>query len=86
MRKPRFKRDAFAALRKRILRETEIALMIGLRFPEKMPRIPTIEVGKGTFHSTFAEEYWKETLDLDEADIERLQHVTPVEWLPDYQQ
>ena len=81
MRKPRFKKDAFAALRRRLIRETEIALAIGFRFPEKMPRIPTIEVGKGSFHPTFSEDFWKNALDIDEDDIAALERKIPVEWL-----
>ena len=47
MRVRRFKGKAAAldAMQKRMIAETELALLIGLRFPDRMPRIPTMEVG-----------------------------------------
>jgi len=48
-----------------MIRETELALLIGLRFPKRMPRIPTMEVGKGTFDPGFAERFWEQALELD---------------------
>ncbi len=64
----RFRWDVYARLRKRIIHETELALAIGLRFPERMPRIPTIEVGMGKFNPEFAARYWEEVLGVDEAE------------------
>ncbi len=57
----------FATLRKRMIAETELALLIGLRFPERMPRIPTVEAGKETFPAEFAARFWAEALGIDMA-------------------
>ena len=65
MRLCRFKVDKFGALRKRMIAETELALLVGLRFPERVPRIPTMEVGKGTFHPEFAARFWSQTLGIE---------------------
>lgn len=54
--------DKFAALRRRMISETEIGLLIGMRFPEKSPRIPTIEVGTGSFDPDYARAYWERRL------------------------
>jgi hypothetical protein len=54
-------------MRRRLIRETEAALLYGLTFPNRAPRIPTVRVGCGTFQPAFAEQWWRETLDLDEA-------------------
>lgn len=51
-------------MRKRLIRETEIALVVGLTHPERYKRIPVIEVGKGCFDRRFAARYWQETLGL----------------------
>jgi hypothetical protein len=55
--------DQYGALRKRMIHETEVALIFGLRFPDRVPRIPTIEVGTGEFHPEFAKQYWDRLLD-----------------------
>ena len=62
------KRASYQAIRRRMIGETELALMIGLRFPDRVRRIPTMEVGTGRFHPRFARQFWSETLgvDLDE--------------------
>lgn len=60
--------DTFAAMRRRIIRETETALTIGLLSPSSTPRIPIIEVGAGVFDPVFAARYWNAVLELDEAD------------------
>ncbi|MBI4718229.1 MAG: hypothetical protein HY763_10520 [Planctomycetes bacterium] len=52
-------------MRTRIVCETELALLYGLRFPQRVPLIPTIEVGKGTFDRAFAERYWQERVGLE---------------------
>ena len=67
MRNRRFEFDPLEALRRRLIKETEIALLYGLRFPERMTRIPTVEVGHGCFDPAFAAHFWSETLGLDEA-------------------
>lgn len=51
-------------MRKRMIHETEVALLYGLRFPHRMVRIPTIEVGKGEFDPRFAAYFWNRVLDL----------------------
>lgn len=65
MRLPRFQVDKFGVLRKRMIAETEIALLFGLRFPERLPRIPTMEVGTGQFRREFAAQFWSEALGLE---------------------
>ncbi len=62
----RFRWDVYAHLRKRILRETELALAVGMQFPGRMPRIPTVEAGKGEFQPAFAARFWEEVLDLED--------------------
>lgn len=47
-----------------MIHETEVALLYGLRFPSRIPTIPTIEVGKGQFDPVFAEHFWKHVLEL----------------------
>jgi len=51
-------------LRRKIMRETEAALLIGLRFPHMFHRIPTVEVGAAEFSREFASEYWESVLGL----------------------
>ena len=62
---PRFRIDPLAALRKRLIAETELALLIGLRFPARMKRIPMMEAGPGRFHPDFAAGFWREALGID---------------------
>lgn len=52
--------------RRRMIHETELALLYGLRFPERHPHIPAIEVGAGRFDRRFAERFWQETLGLSD--------------------
>lgn len=56
--------EPYEAMRRRMIRETEVTLMYGLRFPGRIPRIPTVEVGKGSFDASFAALYWAEKLGL----------------------
>ena len=65
----RFQRNVYATLRRRIIRETEVALALGLKFPDRNPRIPVVEVGKGVFHPTFAARYWRDVLGMDEDEF-----------------
>lgn len=62
------RRASYDAIRRRMIGETEQALMIGLRFPDMVRRIPTMEVGTGRFHPRYARRFWSEALgvDLDE--------------------
>lgn len=50
-----------------MIHETELGLMFGLRFPDQVPRIPTVEVGTASFDPQFAEDYWLHRLDLDKS-------------------
>ena len=54
---------AFDRTRKRMIRETEIALAVALRHPERIVRIPTVEVGCGDFHPSYAAEFWAQILE-----------------------
>ena len=60
--------DPFTLLRKRLLHETEVALLYGLRFPKRNPRIPVMEVGCAEWHPVFAARFWQDALDLNEPD------------------
>jgi hypothetical protein len=61
--------DRFAAIRRRMIFETEIGLLVGLRFPERARRIPTLRVGTGSFDPRYARAFWEETLgDLSEVE------------------
>ena len=51
-----------------MLRETEIALFHALRFPDRYPRVPTIELGTGAFRPEFARRFWAERLGLTDDD------------------
>ncbi len=57
--------DPFARLRKKLIRETEVALLYASHFPLRTPQFPTIEVNRGTFRASFAKQFWSATLDLD---------------------
>jgi len=64
------KLPSYEALRRKIKRETEASLTYGLSHPEAVPRIPTIEVGSGSFHPAFAKRYWLDRLGLSETEYE----------------
>jgi hypothetical protein len=57
--------DPLPVCAKKLIRETEVALLYASRFPERTPCIPTIEVNRGTFRASFAKQFWSATLDLD---------------------
>ena len=61
--------ESLDALRRRMIRETEAALLYGLRFPDRSPRIPRVEVGMGAFDPSFADRFWAQTLGLDETAL-----------------
>jgi len=67
-----FRKRRGVSLRARMIRETELALLVGLQFPERTVRIPTLEVGKGTFRPVFAARFWQQTLGLKAASAARL--------------
>lgn len=75
----RFKEDPYEVLRKRMIRETEIALAVGFQFPNRTRRIPVVEVGHGTFTPAFATQFWQEALELDEAAMEALRQLPTIE-------
>ncbi len=54
----RRRRETLQQMRQRLIRETELALLIGLRRPDHAPRIPAKEVGSGGFDPAFAEAFW----------------------------
>ncbi len=58
-------------MRNRLLRETEVILYFGLRFPGRIPRIPTVEVGGDRFDPDFSSQYWSHRLGLNSADASR---------------
>ena len=63
--------SAYEAMRRRMIRETELGILFGLRFPERVPHIPRVEVGKGSFPAYLAMHFWSETLGVDVAALER---------------
>ena len=65
MRNRRFEYDPLEALRRRLIKETEIALHYGLLFPGRHARIPTVEVRRGGFDLAFAARWWADSLGLD---------------------
>ena len=67
--KSRFRHDPLDLLRRRLVRETEAALLYGLRFPDRVERIPTVEVGRSRFDPAFAARWWTETLGTDTSDF-----------------
>lgn len=56
--------EAYGVFRRRLIRETQVALLYGLRFPNRHPRIPTIEVGTARFDPEFAIQFWRDALGL----------------------
>ena len=77
MRLRQAKYESYDALRKNMIAETELALLYGLRFPERMRRIPRIEVGGGSFQPAMATHFWAEVLGIDKEEI-----VTPGQGQP----
>lgn len=69
-----FRKRRFVSLRERMLRETELALLVGLESPRQVVRIPTIEVGKGSFHPLFAARFWEQALGLEADERASLMH------------
>ena len=73
MRFRRLKEDVFVALRRRMIRETEIALLVGFVYPDRARRIPTVEVGHDTFEPSFATQFWREALELNDDEVDMLE-------------
>lgn len=64
--------DNYQELRRRMIRETEFALLAGLAAGPRIPRIPTIECGRGTFPPNLADKFWGEMLAINEVERARL--------------
>ncbi len=58
------KEEPYERMRKCLIRETEVASTYGIRFPDRVPRIPTLEVRKGTFDPVFSDDYWSQRVGL----------------------
>lgn len=52
------------AWRRKLIRETETALLTGLLHPETVQRIPTVLVGAGRFDTNWSRRWWNEVLEL----------------------
>lgn len=62
--------NGYQELRKRIIRETELALLAGLIDPQPFQRIPFMEVGRGRFEPSYATWFWAAALGLDPAQVQ----------------
>jgi hypothetical protein len=58
---------SYDVLRRRMIRETELALLYGVTHSPSVPRIPTIEVGTARFDPAFARQWWDHVLSLEAA-------------------
>lgn len=78
----RAKEEAYATLRRHMIRETEAALLYGILFPDRVPRIPTVEVSRATgdaglkraapaFDPQFSEKWWELVLAGDASVLPR---------------
>jgi len=54
--------ESWAAIRARMIRETEVFLELGLREPSRQVLIPAIPVGRGRFRPGFAQTFWAQVL------------------------
>ena len=61
----KLKDQVYDRVRRRMIRETEIALAVGFMYPGRVIRIPTVEAGCGEFHADYAGRFWSELLDQD---------------------
>ena len=64
--------ESLDVVRSRIIHETEAALLYGLQFPDRTPRIPRLEVGKSRFDPAFAAYFWGRTLGIEDTAITAL--------------
>ncbi|MCC7290626.1 MAG: hypothetical protein IT449_01030 [Phycisphaerales bacterium] len=62
--------STYDELRAKIIHETELALLMGLLHPESVPRIPMVEVGKGTFSRDFAREFWRDAAGIEDPEVQ----------------
>jgi hypothetical protein len=82
MRFRRKKHESYDEMRKRLIAETELALLYGLRFPERTKRIPRLISGTGTFHPSISVRFWAEALGMEESEVAQLNQPPPIETLP----
>ncbi len=54
--------ESWAAIRRRMIRETEAFLEEGLLHADRYRRIPAIPVGKGGFPRGFSDVFWSQML------------------------
>jgi len=77
--------ETYEQMRQRLIRETELGLLIGLRRPDQAPRIPAKEVGKGGFDPRYAEAFWNEVLGDVSALIAHARHLDNLREKPLYE-
>ena len=78
----RKKHESYEEMRRRMIGETELALLYGLRFPERTTRIPTLISGTGSFHRSVTVRYWAHALGMAEVDVAHLNEPPSVESPP----
>jgi len=78
----RKKHETYEEMRRRMIAETELALLYGLRFPERTDRIPTLISGTASFNRSVTVRFWAQALGMEEADVAHLNEPPPVESLP----
>ncbi len=61
----RMETDLLGPVRRRMIEETELAMLYGLCFPERHPRIPTMEAGTRRFNPAYAAEFWSSALGVE---------------------
>jgi hypothetical protein len=54
--------ESLKAMQRRLLRETEAFLELGLRYPDKQVEIPAIPVGEGEFPPGAGDRFWSQVL------------------------
>lgn len=59
-------KPALDAWRRRLIRETQSALLLGLLDPKRHPRIPTVVAGAGEFDREWSNRWWSSVLELDQ--------------------
>lgn len=74
----RKKHESYEQMRKRMIAETELALLYGVRFPERLTRIPTLIAGTGSFQRSATVRFWAEALGMKESEVARLNEPPPV--------
>lgn len=82
MRLRRRKHESYEEMRRRLIVETEVALLYGLCFPERATRIPTLLSGTGSFQPSVTVRFWAQALGIDEAEVTHLSQPPPVETFP----